>query len=114
MKLREIKQSISALPPRELRKLDAWLRALLSDRKSKKSGQSTAMQAEVSRTRRDSHKTYQQEMVRCGKKGCKCSRGELHGPYWYAYWSEDGKTKSEYIGKSPPKSQEKFRRRSVR
>jgi hypothetical protein len=22
-------------------------------------------------------------MVRCGKKGCKCSRGELHGPYFY-------------------------------
>ena len=22
-------------------------------------------------------------MVRCGKKGCKCTRGELHGPYFY-------------------------------
>ncbi len=20
---------------------------------------------------------------RCGKAGCRCSRGELHGPYWY-------------------------------
>jgi hypothetical protein len=22
-------------------------------------------------------------MVKCGKAGCKCSRGELHGPYFY-------------------------------
>jgi transposase len=20
---------------------------------------------------------------RCGKAGCRCTRGELHGPYWY-------------------------------
>lgn len=24
-------------------------------------------------------------MVRCGKAGCKCSRGELHGPYFYHF-----------------------------
>ena len=23
------------------------------------------------------------EYVRCGKPGCKCRRGEKHGPYWY-------------------------------
>jgi hypothetical protein len=22
-------------------------------------------------------------MVRCGKSNCKCSKGELHGPYFY-------------------------------
>lgn len=22
-------------------------------------------------------------MVKCGKPGCKCARGELHGPYFY-------------------------------
>lgn len=27
-------------------------------------------------------------MVKCGKAGCKCSRGELHGPYFYhCTWS---------------------------
>ncbi len=41
--------------------------------------------------------TYRLEKVRCGKKGCKkCP----HGPYWYAYWKENGKTKSKYIGKT--------------
>lgn len=27
------------------------------------------------------------QMVKCGKPKCKCSRGELHGPYfYYRYW----------------------------
>lgn len=27
------------------------------------------------------------QMVKCGKDRCKCSRGELHGPYfYYRYW----------------------------
>ncbi|MHC1593864.1 MAG: DUF6788 family protein [Methanotrichaceae archaeon] len=39
--------------------------------------------------------TYRQERVYCGK-GCK---GCPHGPYWYAYWKEDGRTHTRYIGK---------------
>ncbi len=39
--------------------------------------------------------TYRQEWVRCGKECKKCP----HGPYWYCYWKEDGKTKTRYIGK---------------
>lgn len=44
---------------------------------------------------------YQLERVRCGKIGCKCAgeQGELHGPYWYAYWRDEGKLKSCYVGK---------------
>ena len=44
---------------------------------------------------------YQLERVRCGKVGCKCGgeAGELHGPYWYAYWRVEGKLKSCYVGK---------------
>jgi len=40
--------------------------------------------------------TYRLEKVSCGKncKGCP------HGPYWYGYWREGGKTHSKYIGKS--------------
>ncbi len=40
--------------------------------------------------------TYRLEKVSCGKncKGCP------HGPYWYAYWREGGKTRSKYIGKN--------------
>jgi hypothetical protein len=43
--------------------------------------------------------TYRQERVRCGKPGCKCARGELHGPYTYKYWREAGKLRKAYVPK---------------
>ena len=39
---------------------------------------------------------YRQEHVRCGKASCsRCP----HGPYWYAYWREDGRTRKRYVGR---------------
>lgn len=47
--------------------------------------------------------TYRQQYTRCGKQRCrKCKEGAGHGPYWYAYWSENGRTISKYIGIHPP------------
>lgn len=38
------------------------------------------------------------QMVRCGKLECgSCP----HGPYWYAYWTEDGRRRSRYVGRLP-------------
>jgi DNA-binding SARP family transcriptional activator len=47
---------------------------------------------------------YRQQFTRCGKARCrKCNEGEGHGPYWYAYWNENGRTKTKYIGvRLPP------------
>ncbi len=43
--------------------------------------------------------TYRLESVKCGKPGCtRCP----HGPYWYAYWRENGRTRSQYVGKDLP------------
>src|SRR5205823_11286396 len=43
--------------------------------------------------------TYRQQYTRCGKERCrKCKEGVGHGPYWYAYWSENGRTVSKYVG----------------
>ena len=43
--------------------------------------------------------TYRQQYTRCGKDRCrKCKEGAGHGPYWYAYWSENGRTVSKYVG----------------
>src|ERR1051325_5406987 len=47
-------------------------------------------------------KTYRLVLTRCGKPNCKCARGRLHGPYWYAYWSEGGRTRARYVGKRLP------------
>lgn len=37
-----------------------------------------------------------EQWVRCGKDACTACP---HGPYWYAYWREDGKRRSRYVGK---------------
>ncbi len=43
--------------------------------------------------------TFRYETVRCGKKNCtRCP----HGPYWYAYWKEGGRTRSRYVGRVLP------------
>jgi hypothetical protein len=43
--------------------------------------------------------SFRQQEVRCGKETCtRCP----HGPYWYAYWREDGRMRSRYIGKTLP------------
>jgi hypothetical protein len=38
--------------------------------------------------------TYRAQHVRCGKGCGSCP----HGPYWYAFWKEDGRSRSQYIG----------------
>jgi len=50
------------------------------------------------------HVTYSQQYRRCGKADCaRCTAGGLgHGPYWYAYWREDGRMRSRYLGKEAP------------
>ena len=36
------------------------------------------------------------QAVKCGKAACtRCP----HGPYWYAYWTENGRRRSRYIGR---------------
>ena len=49
---------------------------------------------------------YSQQYRRCGKAGCtRCAPpGRGHGPYWYAYWWEQGKARSRYLGKELPPS----------
>lgn len=43
--------------------------------------------------------TYRQQRVRCGKTACsRCP----HGPYWYAYWKEEGRTRKRYVGRHLP------------
>ncbi len=37
------------------------------------------------------------QYVRCGKAGCRCARGELHGPYWYRKWREGSRQHKTYV-----------------
>ena len=45
------------------------------------------------------HATISKQVIKCGRPNCtKCP----HGDYWFAYWRENGKVKSKYIGKHNP------------
>jgi hypothetical protein len=34
---------------------------------------------------------------RCNKGGCRCTRGELHGPFWYVSQTVDGRTVMHFL-----------------
>jgi hypothetical protein len=42
--------------------------------------------------------TYRTQRVQCGKSCAACP----HGPYWYAFWKEGGRSRSQYIGNVLP------------
>ncbi len=78
----------------ELRAIDARLQQALADRRSGQNGGPIRAEKQVGSL------TFRYETVRCGKENCtRCP----HGPYWYAYWKEGGRTRSRYIGKNLPK-----------
>ena len=37
------------------------------------------------------------QYVICGKPGCRCQRGQKHGPLFYLYWKEQGRSRSLYV-----------------
>ena len=48
-----------------------------------------------------SNATIRKEYVKCGNPVCyRCQ----HGPYYYAYWKDNGKLKKKYIGKYDPRN----------
>ena len=40
--------------------------------------------------------SFRRRLVKCGKDSCTSCP---HGPYWYAYWREDGHRHSRYVGR---------------
>lgn len=36
---------------------------------------------------------------KCNRANCKCRQGQLHGPYFYRFWRQEGKRFKEYIRK---------------
>jgi hypothetical protein len=86
---RQLIREIRAMDTYDLRRLQMLIRGLLLEE--------TDTPDEPGRV------TFRQEMVKCGKEGCtRCP----HGPYWYAYWREGGRTRSRYVGKTLPGEQE--------
>lgn|GEM_PF-564173 len=92
----EIFQDLSEKQLAELRAIDDRLNNALLDRRAGRASDTDAsprMEAQIGSI------TFRYETVRCGKQNCsRCP----HGPYWYAYWKENGRTRSRYIGRTLP------------
>jgi len=101
MNLRDAKRTLKGLTPAQLRKLDVWLHTLI-ERAGHAKRERPAPERNARKEKRAGQRTYRLQSVRCGSKKCRCTSGELHGPYWYAYWSEGGRTRSQYVGKKLP------------
>jgi hypothetical protein len=41
--------------------------------------------------------SLQPELKQCGRAACRCTGGELHGPYWSLRWRERGRQRRRYI-----------------
>lgn len=92
----ELLQDLSEKQLAELHAIDERLNNALLDRRAGRSADTDAsprMEAQIGSI------TFRYETVRCGKQNCsRCP----HGPYWYAYWKENGRTRSRYIGRTLP------------
>jgi hypothetical protein len=47
-----------------------------------------------------------EQFIRCGKPNCRCSRGKLHGPYFYMFYREGSRLRKVYVRREDV---EKFR-----
>lgn len=92
------KKLLRALSLDQLVELDTAVRQLIQQAKADKK-RPASQKREKTRGDVGNHKTHRQVFIKCGKAGCKCAEGPGHGPYWYAYWSEGGQTRCQYIGK---------------
>ena len=87
---RDLVTGVRRLDEYELRRLQILVRGLLLHADGPVAAHEDGALARVS---------YRQEHVRCGKEGCGACP---HGPYWYAYWKQDGRTRKQYIGRQLP------------
>ncbi len=80
---RDLLDAVKELDEHDLRRLQILTRAQLQATVGVQAGE-------------DPKFSMRQQWVRCGKAGCtRCP----HGPYWYAYWTEDGRRRSRYVGR---------------
>lgn len=97
----KLRTTLPQLTLDQARQLYTELGSLIQELEQQPASSISAKGREIVEVQHVGDRLYQLEQVRCGKAGCKCAgeNGELHGPYWYAYWRDDGKLKSRYIGK---------------
>ena len=95
--LDRVKALLAALPREDQEDLTRYLHDILLTPGEVEARHVASLQAEVAG--KAVTYTFRQERVKCGKPACRCRQGELHGPYTYKYWKEDGKLRKAYVGR---------------
>jgi hypothetical protein len=107
MRLTQIKFAMRRLSLNKLKSLNEWLQELIRETEHAKQQEKSSLHKQTVSEQPIDSKAYRLEKIRCGKENCKCTRGKLHGPYWYSYIRNKEKVTSQYIGKKLPKVIEK-------
>lgn len=87
---RELVAAVRRLDEHELRRLAILVRGLLIG--------SEGPVVELGDLPGATRVRYRRQHVRCGRSCGSCP----HGPYWYAFWKEGGRRRSQYIGATLP------------
>lgn len=95
--LDRVKALLAALPRQDQEDLTRFLHDILVTPEEAEARHVASLTAEVAG--RAVTYTFRQEYVRCGKEGCRCRAGQLHGPYTYKYWREEGRLRKSYVGR---------------
>jgi hypothetical protein len=101
-RLKVLQQELRSLNLKDKETLLNWLQTQIAQEEAEHTASAARPSTSGRQVVQEQHigqTVYRQEGVRCGKLGCKCAAGELHGPYWYGYRREGGKLRSWYIGK---------------
>lgn len=103
MNIVQLKHALRRLSLGQLRKLDEWLHELIRNAEEAERAEKSSSRKRAVAEQTFDGRTYRLESIRCGKEKCKCTRGKLHGPYWYSYARVKDTVTSQYIGKKLPK-----------
>jgi hypothetical protein len=94
-----IQQDITRLSLDDAKGLHTWLTAHLDELQRQEDEWEPPVDENTVEMERQGKSCFLLQLVKCGKAGCKCAGGKLHGPYWYEYRRLDGKLKKKYHGK---------------
>lgn len=82
-----------------LHELSAWIEELLDHREEQLTAEIEADDTIESVEHTDDGTIITKKQL-CGKDNCKCTKGDLHGPYKWKVTYENGETNWDYRGKA--------------
>lgn len=89
----------------DISKLRQYASVLMKERRK--------LEDRVLRTKPHMEGSLIERYTRCGKPGCRCGKGQPHGPFFYLSRCVEGKTKYSYISKDKAEEVKTLTRRNA-